>query len=67
MAKASVFVHQWITSMPTLAWPLSLGATFAALFWLVDSVLWRARPFKPLFGIPDLNGTWEATGISMLS
>ena len=32
---------------------------YAVLYALFDNILWRCKPFKKIFNIPDLRGHWE--------
>lgn len=41
---------------------LSFGTTFAILYFLLDRFIWKWISF--IISIPDLNGTWDAEGIS---
>lgn len=64
MAEVTAWAHQWIAAAPTVTWPVSFGATFGFLFAVFDRRLWRARPFTAWHSIPNLVGTWEASGVS---
>jgi hypothetical protein len=48
--------------------PVTFGVLFGALFWFFDNWCWRFRAgpisMADLLGIPDLNGTWLAQGVS---
>lgn len=41
---------------------ISFGVTFGVLYYLLDRFVWKWIAF--LLNIPDLNGTWDAEGIS---
>lgn len=56
-------IRSFVASIPA-GWPLSFGTTFGLLFFLYDKLAWRWRYFRWLHGIPDLNGTWSAQGVS---
>lgn len=54
----------WITSAPVVAIPVFL--LFVLLYLLFDRFLWRVKPFRSFFLVPDLNGDWECDGRGIL-
>ena len=40
----------------------SAMAIFGTLYWLLDSYLWKIKPFRRFLLIPDLNGVWIVKG-----
>jgi hypothetical protein len=47
-----------------LSFSLSVAAIFALLYLLFNHVLWKVKLFGKLAGFPNLNGTYECTGLS---
>ncbi len=69
LAVVSLSLPTWVTKfavqtgMPAwVSFPLSFGATFGLLYFIVDRFAWRW--LCTLHGIPDLQGKWEAQGKS---
>jgi len=56
----------WATGLAfpgeVVSYPLSVGATFGALYWLFEHALWKKLIFW--HHIPNLAGKWTATGVS---
>jgi hypothetical protein len=64
MAVVNQSMKDVFAAFPTLAWPLGLGATYSIFILIFDKWIWKQRPLRAIHGIPDLNGIWDAKGLS---
>ena len=44
---------------------IPVATLFAVIYWGFDRYLWRWRAFRRIFLVPDLNGEWNVTGVSL--
>lgn len=44
---------------------IPVATVFAAVYWCFDRYFWRWRPFRRMFLVPDLNGEWNVTGLTL--
>ena len=72
LAPVLTSVITWASSWPLLtasvqakmvAFTISTGLVYAALYWLFNRYVWRW--LNKMLGIPDLSGTWSVTGRSL--
>lgn len=72
LAPILTSVITWASSWPLLttsiqtkmvAFTISTGVVYAALYWLFNRYVWRR--LNSVLGIPDLSGMWSVTGRSL--
>lgn len=72
LAPILTSVFTWASSLPLLttsiqtkmvAFTISTGVVYAALYWLFNRYVWRW--LNSVLGIPDLSGIWSVTGRSL--
>jgi hypothetical protein len=50
---------------PAMLSLVGAGAVFGALYWVLNSYVWKWPGVAHLLKVPDLSGTWECTGESL--
>ncbi|KQX96859.1 hypothetical protein ASD28_17360 [Massilia sp. Root133] len=57
--------HLPVNVPPAVLSLVGAGAVFGALYWLLNSYMWRWPGVTHILKVPDLSGTWDCVGESL--